>query len=69
MARGHVADLHNNLGAVWASKGHYDLAIFAFGEALRLKPQLQAARDNRDKAMAHRARQANEARSKLDKST
>ena len=53
---GHVADLHNNLGAVWASKGHYDLAIFAFGEALRLKPQLQAARDNMNKALANRAK-------------
>ena len=53
---GHVADLHNNLGAVWASKGHYDLAIFAFGEALRLKPQLQAARDNMNKALANQAK-------------
>ncbi len=53
---GHVADLHNNLGAVWASKGHYDLAIFAFGEALRLKPELQAARDNLNKALSNRAR-------------
>jgi protein O-mannosyl-transferase len=55
---GHVADLHNNLGAVWASKGHYDLAIFAFGEALRLKPSLRAAQDNMDKAIANRAKQA-----------
>lgn len=59
---GHVADLHNNLGAVWASRGHYDLAIFAFSEALKLKPTLQAARDNLNKAIANRARQHGEAR-------
>ena len=59
---GHVADLHNNLGAVWASKGHYDLAIFAFNEALRIKPQLQAARDNLNKAIANRAKRAGEAK-------
>ncbi len=61
---GHVADLHNNLGAVWASKGYYDLAIFAFGEALRIKPGLQAARDNMNKAIANRAKQAGEGRSR-----
>jgi protein O-mannosyl-transferase len=55
---GHVADLHNNLGAVWASQGHFDLAILAFGEALRLKPQLHEAQDNMNKAIAGRARQA-----------
>ena len=67
---GHVADLHNNLGAVWASKGHYDLAIFAFGEALRIKPQLQAARDNMNKAIANRARSrpAKRSRKELDDS-
>ena len=50
---GHVADLHNNLGAVWASKGHYELAVLAFTEALRLKPELAAARNNLGKAMGH----------------
>ena len=64
---GHVADLHNNLGAVWASRGHYDLAIFAFSEALRLKPHLQAAKDNLNKAIAQRARQNGEARLKPKK--
>lgn len=61
---GHVADLHNNLGAVWASQGHFDLAIFAFSEALRLKPTLQAARDNLNKAIASRAKQAGPAKTK-----
>ena len=61
---GHVADLHNNLGAVWASRGHYDLAIFAFSEALRIKPGLQAARDNLNKALANRSRQAGEGKSR-----
>jgi hypothetical protein len=55
---GHVADLHNNLGAVWASRGHYDLAIFAFTEALRLKPGLRAAQENMNKAIAERAKHA-----------
>jgi hypothetical protein len=64
---GHVADLHNNLGAVWASRGHYDLAIFAFSEALRLKPHLQAAKDNLNKAIAGRARQAGPPRPKPKK--
>ncbi len=53
---GHVADLHNNLGAVWASKGHYDLAVLAFHEALRLKPGLRAAQDNLNKTLANRAK-------------
>ena len=66
---GHVADLHNNLGAVWASKGHYDLAIFAFGEALRLKPHLKAAQDNLNKAIASRAKQAGSSKSRPKKST
>jgi hypothetical protein len=66
---GHVADLHNNLGAVWASRGHYDLAIFAFNEALRLKPHLQAARDNLNKAIANRAKQAGEAKSRPKRNT
>ena len=61
---GHVADLHNNLGASWASKGHFDLAILAFNEALRLKPHLQAARDNLNKAVANRAKQAAEAKAR-----
>ena len=61
---GHVADLHNNLGATWASKGHFDLAIFAFTEALRLKPELKAARENMDKAISHRAKQAAEVKPK-----
>jgi hypothetical protein len=51
---GHVADLHNNLGAIWASKGHYDLAIMAFHESIRIKPGLKAARDNLDKALRDR---------------
>jgi tetratricopeptide (TPR) repeat protein len=64
---GHVADLHNNLGAVWASQGHYDLAIFAFSEALRLKPQLRAARENMNKAVANKAKLDAEARAKPKK--
>ena len=51
---GHVADLHNNLGAVWASRGHFDLAIVAFNEALRIRPGLKEARRNLDKAVADR---------------
>jgi hypothetical protein len=65
---GHVADLHNNLGAVWASKGYYDLAIMAFSEALRLKPGLQAARENMNKAIANKTKAAGEARPKPKKS-
>ncbi len=64
---GHVADLHNNLGAVWASKGYFDLAILAFGEALRLKPGLKAAQTNMDKAIASRAKQAEDSKSRLKK--
>jgi protein O-mannosyl-transferase len=63
----HVADLHNNLGAVWAAQGYYDLAIFAFGEALRIDPDLQAARDNLNKAISNKARQTRE--TKLKQST
>ncbi len=61
---GHVADLHNNLGAVWASKGYYDLAILAFSEALRIKPGLQAARDNLHKAVSNRSKQAGTGKSR-----
>ena len=42
---GHVADLHNNLGAVWASRGHFDLAIMAFNEALRLRPGTEGSEE------------------------
>ena len=51
----YVADLHNQLGVTWASKGHIDLAVLAFSEALRIKPHLQDAKDNLRKAIAARA--------------
>jgi Tfp pilus assembly protein PilF len=40
------AEVHNAQGALWESQGQWDLAIGEYEEALKLKPELCAARHN-----------------------
>jgi hypothetical protein len=61
----YVADLHNQLGVTWASKGHLDLAVLAFHEALRIKPHLQDAKNNLRKAIAALAERSGKPKPKV----